>query len=55
MTGEHFTNFFLENMPQIAVGLGEGFQGPLEKWLKIQEKRSCPVPPSWPPTCSTAW
>ena len=35
MTGEHFTNFFLENMPQIAIGLGEGFQGPLEKWLKI--------------------
>ena len=35
MTGEHFTNFFLENMPQIAVGLGDGFQGPLEKWLKI--------------------
>ena len=35
MTGEHFTNFFLENMPQIAVGLGEGHQGPLEKWLKI--------------------
>ena len=35
MTGEHFTNFFLQNLPQIAVGLGEGHQGPLEKWLKI--------------------
>jgi aromatic ring-opening dioxygenase catalytic subunit (LigB family) len=35
ISGEHFTNFFLENMPQIAIGLGEGFQGPLEKWLKI--------------------
>lgn len=22
MTGEHFTNFFLQNLPQIAVGLG---------------------------------
>ena len=27
MTGEHFTNFFLENMPQIAVGLGDGHPG----------------------------
>jgi hypothetical protein len=35
MTGEHFTNFFLQNLPQIAVGLGTGHQGPLEKWLKI--------------------
>jgi len=35
MTGEHFTNFFLQNLPQIAIGLGEGHQGPLEKWLKI--------------------
>ena len=35
LSGEHFTNFFLENLPQIAIGLGEGHQGPLEKWLKI--------------------
>jgi len=35
MTGEHFTNFFLQNLPQIAIGLGSGHQGPLEKWLKI--------------------
>ena len=35
MTGEHFINFFLQNLPQIAIGLGEGHQGPLEKWLKI--------------------
>jgi Catalytic LigB subunit of aromatic ring-opening dioxygenase len=35
LSGEHFTNFFLDNLPQIAIGLGEGHQGPLEKWLKI--------------------
>ena len=35
LSGEHFTNFFLENLPQIAIGLGDGHQGPLEKWLKI--------------------
>ena len=35
MTGEHFTNFFLQNLPQIAIGLGSGHQGPLEKWLNI--------------------
>ena len=35
LSGEHFTNFFLDNLPQIVIGLGEGHQGPLEKWLKI--------------------
>lgn len=35
ISGEHFTNFFLTNLPQIAIGVGEGHQGPLEKWLKI--------------------
>jgi hypothetical protein len=45
MTGEHFTNFFLQNLPQIAVGLGEGFQGPLEKWLKIPKT----IVPGYPP------
>ena len=35
VSGEHFTNFFLTNLPQIAIGLGDGHQGPLEKWLKI--------------------
>jgi hypothetical protein len=35
VSGEHFTNFFLSNLPQVAIGLGEGHQGPLEKWLNI--------------------
>jgi hypothetical protein len=35
LSGEHFTNFFLDNMPQISVGLGESNLGPVEKWLGI--------------------
>ena len=46
MTGEHFTNFFLQNLPQIAIGWGSGHQGPLEKWLKIP-KTIIPGNPGW--------
>lgn len=35
MSGEHFTNFFLDNLPQLAVGVGETHLGPVEKWLGI--------------------
>ncbi|WP_425310739.1 hypothetical protein AADG42_18835 [Ammonicoccus fulvus] len=35
VSGEHFTNFFLDNLPQISVGLGESHLGPVEKWLGI--------------------
>ena len=45
ITGEHFTNFFLQNLPQIAIGLGDAFQGPLEKWLKIPKT----MIPGYPP------
>ena len=48
MSGEHFTNFFLENLPQIAIGLGEGHQGPLEKWLKIPKTIVPGGRPDWP-------
>lgn len=36
MSGEHFTNFFLDNLPQICIGLGESNLGPVEKWLGIE-------------------
>jgi len=39
LSGEHFTNFFLDNLPQVAVGLGQDHLGPVEKWLGIDEKR----------------
>ena len=34
MSGEHFSNFFYDNLPQIVIGLGEGHVGPREKWLQ---------------------
>lgn len=35
VSGEHFTNFFLDNLPQLCVGVGETHLGPVEKWLGI--------------------
>lgn len=35
ISGEHFTNFFLDNLPQVSIGLGESNLGPVEKWLGI--------------------
>jgi hypothetical protein len=36
-SNEHFTNFFLENFPQICIGLGERNWGPTEEWLPIDK------------------
>ncbi|MDO5499151.1 MAG: hypothetical protein Q4F67_05640 [Propionibacteriaceae bacterium] len=35
LSGEHFTNFFLDNLPQVCIGIGESNLGPVEKWLGI--------------------
>jgi len=37
LSNEHFTNFFLENFPQICIGLGEKNWGPTEEWLPIEK------------------
>jgi hypothetical protein len=37
LSNEHFTNFFLENFPQICIGLGEQNWGPTEEWLPIDK------------------
>ena len=37
LSNEHFTNFFLENFPQICIGLGEKNWGPTEAWLPIDK------------------
>jgi hypothetical protein len=37
LSNEHFTNFFLENFPQICIGLGERNWGPTEAWLPIDK------------------
>ena|SRR5438132_1397589 len=44
MSNEHFTNFFLENFPQVCIGLGERNSGPAEAWLPI-DKASIPGHP----------
>jgi Catalytic LigB subunit of aromatic ring-opening dioxygenase len=38
MTGEHFTNFFLDGLPQVAIGLDEEHLGPPEVWLQVPKK-----------------
>lgn len=38
MTGEHFTNFFLDGLPQIAIGLDDEHLGPPEVWLQVPKK-----------------
>ena len=37
LSNEHFTNFFLENFPQICVGVGDRNWGPTEEWLPIDK------------------
>lgn len=36
-SNEHFTNFFLENFPQVCIGVGERNWGPTEEWLPIDK------------------
>lgn len=37
VAAEHFANFFMNNMPAYAMGMGEEYEGPIEDpdWLKI--------------------
>lgn len=34
-SNEHFTNFFLDNLPPYCIGIGEQHLGPAEDWLRI--------------------
>jgi 2,3-dihydroxyphenylpropionate 1,2-dioxygenase len=38
IAAEHFANFFMNNMPAFAVGMADGYQGPIEdpQWLGIK-------------------
>jgi 2,3-dihydroxyphenylpropionate 1,2-dioxygenase len=40
LAAEHFANFFMNNMPAFAVGMGETYSGPIEDpdWLKIPKR-----------------
>jgi aromatic ring-opening dioxygenase catalytic subunit (LigB family) len=37
VAAEHFANFFMDNMPSFAIGMGETYRGPIEDpaWLGI--------------------
>jgi aromatic ring-opening dioxygenase catalytic subunit (LigB family) len=40
LAAEHFANFFMNNMPAYAIGMGESYTGPIEDpdWLKIPHR-----------------
>lgn len=39
VASEHFSNFFLNNMPAFCIGRGEHHMGPVEPWLKVPRRR----------------
>ena len=42
VAAEHFANFFMNNMPAFAIGMAEGYDGPIEDpdWLGIERFRA---------------
>jgi aromatic ring-opening dioxygenase catalytic subunit (LigB family) len=36
LSGEHFTNYFLDALPQLAVGLAEKYDAPSAGWLRME-------------------
>lgn len=41
VAAEHFANFFMNNMPSLAIGMADHYEGPIEdeKWLGIERRR----------------
>ena len=41
IAAEHFANFFMNNMPAYAMGMADGYEGPIEDdaWLGIAKTR----------------
>jgi 2,3-dihydroxyphenylpropionate 1,2-dioxygenase len=41
IAAEHFANFFMDNMPAYAIGMGDSYHGPIEDsaWIKIKRTR----------------
>ena len=41
IAAEHFANYFMNNMPAYAMGMGEHYEGPIEDedWIKIKRRR----------------
>ena len=46
VAAEHFANFFMNNMPAYAIGMGDEYEGPIEdpEWLRIP-RRTVPGAP----------
>ena len=46
IAAEHFGNFFFDNMPAFAMGMGASYEGPIEdeEWLRIKRRvvSGCP-------------
>lgn len=42
IAAEHFANFFMNNMPAYAMGMGESYTGPIEdpEWLRIPRREA---------------
>lgn len=42
IAAEHFANFFMNNMPAYALGMGESYEGPIEdpEWLAIPKRKA---------------
>jgi aromatic ring-opening dioxygenase catalytic subunit (LigB family) len=38
-SNEHFTNFFYDNLPPFCIGVAEGYDGPVEPWLRVKRGR----------------
>ena len=40
IAAEHFANFFMNNMPSFAMGMADGYEGPIEDpdWLRIPRR-----------------
>jgi len=40
LAAEHFANFFMDNMPPFALGMGDAYDGPIEDidWLRIPKR-----------------
>jgi 2,3-dihydroxyphenylpropionate 1,2-dioxygenase len=41
VAAEHFANFFMDNMPSLAIGMADDYEGPIEdpEWLGIRRTR----------------
>ncbi len=46
VAAEHFANFFMNNMPAYAIGMGANYSGPIEDpdWLKIPLRKQAGAP-----------